>query len=65
VTLRRALARDLPLLDSAEHTERRYKDRYIPGQMMYLEESEPESIADLVIDNNDPFCPFLITNGRN
>jgi uridine kinase len=65
VTLRRAVARDLPFFGSVEQIERRYRRRYIPGQMIYLQESEPESSADLVIDYNDPFCPLLIANGPN
>jgi uridine kinase len=62
VTLMCALARDLPLFGSTEEIRRRYEARYIPGQMLYLEECDPESRADLVIDNNDPLHPTLIAN---
>src|SRR5262249_30833640 len=59
VTLSRALLRDSELFGSEAEIRRRYTVRYIPGQLMYFEECDPESKADLIIDNNDPVNPIL------
>jgi len=58
-SLRRALARDLPLFGSAAEVERRYRSRYLPGQRLYLEDSCPLDHADFVVDNDDPDRPRL------
>jgi uridine kinase len=59
VTLRRALARDAPLMGSTREVERRYRTRYIPGQKLYFATACPEEAADVVVDNSDPACPLL------
>lgn len=59
ITLARAQQRDLALFGSAEQVRQRYEARYIPGQRLYLAESEPTRRATLVVDNNDPENPSL------
>lgn len=59
VTLRRALARDLKLFGTSDEVERRYTERYIPGQQIYLDECEPGERANVIVDNNDPNGPTL------
>jgi uridine kinase len=61
VTLARALARDAASLGSVQSVECRYRSRYIPAQRIYLDTCRPEAHADLVIDNNDPTDPALVT----
>jgi uridine kinase len=51
--LERARQRDLGLLGSAEDVEKRYRKRYIPGQRLYLDACQPETIADLVINGEN------------
>jgi uridine kinase len=58
VTVSRAEARDLHLFGSVQQVRRRYYERYIPGQRMYLAEVRPEQWASIVIDNNDPLRPI-------
>ncbi|HYJ06598.1 MAG TPA: hypothetical protein VEX43_15795 [Chthoniobacterales bacterium] len=58
-TLARAEQRDLNLLGNVEEVRRRYHERYIPGQRIYLATVEPERIAALIIDNNDPARPTV------
>jgi uridine kinase len=58
-TLERALLRDLPLFGSEEAVRRRYRDRYIPGETLYLERCRPRELADVVVDNDDPAAPSL------
>lgn len=59
VTLARAEHRDLPVFGSVEEIRRRYHQRYIPGQQLYLTKVQPERLASVVIDNNDPIQPFV------
>lgn len=59
-TLARAERRDLELLGNIEEIRRRYHERYIPGQRIYLTTAEPERWASIVIDNNDPGQPMAI-----
>ena len=41
---------------------RKYVARYIPGQQIYLKESEPRQRADLILDNNNFEHPKIILN---
>lgn len=61
VTLPRAEQRDLSLFGDIDEVRRRYRERYIPGQQLYLTSVEPEGWASLVIDNNDPKRPAIIS----
>jgi uridine kinase len=59
ITVARAEDRDLDLFGNVEEIRRRYQERYIPGQRLYLEHVQPERFASVVIDNNDPFRPIV------
>jgi uridine kinase len=59
VTIARAIQRDGALFGTAEEVRRRYEERYIPGQKLYLEECQPEERAMVVVDNNDPSQPVV------
>jgi len=61
-SLNRALERDLYLFGSKEEIEKRYNERYIPGQKIYFEAEHPQEKADIVIDNNDFMKPVIISN---
>jgi uridine kinase len=58
-TLRRALERDEVLFGSREEVERRYRRRYIPAQWLYFEAVRPQTLADIVVRNDDPEAPVL------
>jgi uridine kinase len=64
-TLKRALDRDAGLFGTAHETKARYERRYIPGQMIYLEEAHPERNASVVVDNNDPANPRIVQASRD
>ncbi len=49
----RALVRDLNAFGSEEEVLKRYNQRYIPGEKLYLSQCQPQKRADIVIDNND------------
>jgi uridine kinase len=59
-TMARAVERDAAVFGSVAETERRYRDRYLPAQRLYLDEAEPERRAHVVIDNGDPAAPVVL-----
>ena len=61
VTVARARERDAALLGGVEAVERRYRERYVPGQRLYLETVQPERIASVVVLHDDPARPVLIS----
>lgn len=60
VTLARAMQRDVALFGDAENVRRRYEERYIPGQMIYLQECRPKERAAVVVDNQEERQDFRI-----
>lgn len=60
VSLSRALERDVALFGTPDAIESRYRQRYLPGQALYISRADPESQADVVIDNNDFAAPLLL-----
>lgn len=58
-TLRRALGRDVEFFGSREQVERRYRERYIPGQRLYFSAERPRESADIVVLNDDVTSPSL------
>lgn len=59
VTVARAAIRDRELFGSAANARKRYEERYVPGQRLYLSEAQPERCASVVVDNEDPAQPRL------
>jgi uridine kinase len=60
VAVERAVRRDAEQFGGAAKTEIRYRQKYIPGQLLYLEECRPHVAADVVVDNSDPTLPTVI-----
>lgn len=56
---RRARERDRKRFGSLAEVERRYRQRYIPGQLRYLQRCAPLTRADLVVINDDVAHPEL------
>jgi uridine kinase len=59
VTVARAERRDAERFGGIEEARRRYRERYVPGQQLYLRDVHPERLASIVINNNDPARPFV------
>jgi len=51
--LRRGTARDQAWMPSAAAAEERYRTRYIPGERMYVDQIQPRSRAQIIVDNED------------
>jgi uridine kinase len=57
ISLQRALNRDVALFGNRAAAERRYRERYLPGQELYMSQVHPDQGAEILIDNNDPTSP--------
>lgn len=56
--LKRACLRDANIFGSVEKVKSIYRKRYIPGQILYLNEINPATRADIVLDNNEIESPY-------
>ena len=61
VALQRAIRRDQHIIGSPQAVAERYQQRYFPAERMYLETVQPHQLADVIIDNNDPLDPQIIS----
>jgi len=61
-TMERAKKRDGYYLGEQSEIEEKYNIRYIPGQKLYIEQSNPKEKADIVVDNNDFNNPNITKN---
>ncbi len=64
VALKRAIERDAMLRGSEDRIRERYAKRYAPGQRIYLDRVRPQRIADVLVDNNDPDNPAVLSYRR-
>jgi len=58
-SIQRALERDLYLFGDQKEILKKYQERYIPGQKIYIQAEKPHEKADLVINNSDFANPIL------
>jgi uridine kinase len=65
-SLARALQRDVSLLGDSHMVKQKYEHRYMPAQRLYLEAVNPQSLADVVVHNNNPEEPeiTILTDAR-
>jgi uridine kinase len=59
ISRQRAEQRDRELFGSVDEVRRRYDQRYLPGQRLYLTSQQPERHASLVLENNDAANPRI------
>ncbi len=57
--MERGMARDSHLLGGAENARQMYLERYQPAYALYTSETDPETSADLILDNDNPQAPIL------
>ncbi len=62
--LKRASIRDKILFGTIEDVQKRYQQKYIPGQKIYLATCTPEKFADIVIENDDPMHVKICWNDQ-
>jgi len=60
VTMERAVLRDGDLFGQEDQIRRRYEQKYVPAQKMYLQRETPSDKATVVIDNSDFDEPVVL-----
>jgi uridine kinase len=60
-TLLRGIKRNTPF-QGEEKARRVFSVRYIPGQELYFQRDDPKARADVVVNNEDPDHPRIVTN---
>jgi len=64
-SIERAMARDIPLFageSEVDTIQMRYKQRYMPGQQMYIQEVHPKVQADIILVNSILDHPKIVKN---
>jgi len=64
VTVARAVTRDAARGGDSDGTRRKYRERYVPGQQIYMSRCRPRERADIVLHNADVGRPRLIYQWR-
>lgn len=59
ISLSRALSRDLSSKETASSIEQLYRERYIPGQQVYLDSCQPELHANIIMRNEPVDSPTI------
>lgn len=59
LSLRRGIRRDSGT-EGREEAERLHQDRYHASEQIYLDEVDPKSMADVIVDNSDFAHPFVV-----
>jgi len=65
VSVERASQRDQMLFGPADAVKKRYRQRYVPGQQLYLQSCRPKEQADIVVNNNNPTNPTMTIQIKN
>lgn len=60
LSVRRGVARDTALEGGAAHAEALHRDRYLIGETIYIDDVDPASRADIVVDNADLATPRIV-----
>ncbi|MGD9092852.1 MAG: hypothetical protein PVF74_08380 [Anaerolineales bacterium] len=64
VAVGRAVTRDCEGLGTSEEVLRRYWERYVPGQLIYIESVQPKRNANIILNNDEFANPIIYTNGE-
>ena len=60
LSVRRGIARDGAMDGTAEGSENLYRDRFLVGEQLYIEEVDPRSFVEVIVDNTDFDRPRLV-----
>jgi uridine kinase len=64
LSVRRGTERDADREGGTEAAEALHRDRYLAGELLYIEEVDPRSFVDVIIDNTDFDNPLLLRPAR-
>jgi len=59
-SLSRSLVRDTGLIGPADVVRRKFDQRYEPAWQIYVDQEDPEAVADVVIDNREVANPQIL-----
>jgi uridine kinase len=59
-SVRRGIQRDLEMEGGEAAAEALHRDRYLVGELLYIDEVEPRSLVEIVVDNTDLDRPRLV-----
>ncbi len=65
LSVRRGTARDAEMEGSADAAEALHRERYLAAELLYVDEVDPRSFAELVIDNTDFDRPRLLREPKS
>jgi uridine kinase len=60
LSIRRGIERDAEMSGSAEEAEALHRDRYLVGELLYIDEVDPRSFVEVILDNTDFDNPQLL-----
>ena len=60
LSVRRGIARDVAMDGSPEEAAILHRDRFLAGELLYIEEVDPRSFVEVIIDNTDFDRPRLV-----
>ena len=59
-SLARSVIRDTGVIGPADVVRRKFDERYEPAWQIYVDEQDPEAVADVAIDNRDVDNPQIL-----
>lgn len=60
LSVRRGIERDVEIEGSVEEAEALHRDRYLVGELLYIDEVNPRSFVEVIVDNTDIDKPRLV-----
>ena len=60
LSVRRGVERDAVIDGGVEAAEALHRDRYLVGEMLYIDEVDPRSFVEVIVDNTDIARPRLV-----
>jgi uridine kinase len=60
LSVRRGIERDAEATGDAEQAEELHRDRYLAGELLYIDEVNPRSLVDVILDNSEFDRPRVV-----
>lgn len=64
LSVRRGIERDAEQVGSDTEAEALHRDRYLMGELLYIDEVDPRSLVDVIVDNTDFDSPRIMRIDR-
>ncbi|MCU1426590.1 MAG: hypothetical protein JWL83_590 [Actinomycetia bacterium] len=60
LSVRRGMERDADMVGDADEAEALHRDRYLAGELLYMNDVDPTSFVEVIVDNTDFDRPRLV-----